>query len=81
MFGLAIIATIALVVVASSAVVACGFAFLAMRSVLRTEIERRDMMAASMENLLSQEQAIKALSEHLKQKEEDDVFSLDERTH
>ena len=52
-----------------------------MRSVLRTEIERRDMMAASMENLLSQEQAIKALTEHLKQKEEDDLFSLDERTH
>lgn len=77
MLALAIIATVALVVVAASAVVACAFAFVAMRAALRTEEERRTVLAASVQSMLSQQAAIDALASHLEEKAIDDEFGLE----
>jgi anionic cell wall polymer biosynthesis LytR-Cps2A-Psr (LCP) family protein len=75
MLALAIIATIALVVVAASAVVSTCFVFLAMRAVAKAEQERRNALAASVESLLSQQASIDALAKHFEHSE-DDTFGL-----
>lgn len=75
MLALAIIATIALVVVAASAVVSTCFVFMAMRAVAKAEQERRNALAASVESLLSQQASIDALAKHFEHSD-DDTFGL-----
>ena len=75
MLALAIIATIALVVVAAAAVVSACFVFMAMQAVSKGEQERRSALAASVESLLSQQATIDALAKHFEHSE-DENFSL-----